>query len=72
MKVDILDLKQRYQEEKVGLLRCIKRVLEKGNLIVYTKGRNRERENVYSTSNGRLKATEIIILINEGYNLLKI
>ena len=34
MKVDILDLKQRYQEEKVGLLRCIKRVLEKGNLIL--------------------------------------
>ena len=34
MKVDILDLKQRYQEEKVGLLKCVKRVLEKGNLIL--------------------------------------
>ena len=34
MKVDILDLKQRYQEEKTGLLKCIKRVLQKGNLIL--------------------------------------
>ncbi|MBG56027.1 MAG: transcriptional regulator [Deltaproteobacteria bacterium] len=34
MKVEILDLKQRYQEEKVGLLKCIKRVLQKGNLIL--------------------------------------
>ena len=34
MKVEILDLKLRYQEEKKELLNCIKRVLQKGNLIL--------------------------------------
>ena len=34
MKVEILDLKQRFVEEKKELLNCIKRVIQKGNLIL--------------------------------------
>jgi len=44
MKVDILDLKQRYQEEKVGLLKCVKRVLQKGNLILTPEVESFEKE----------------------------
>jgi len=40
--------------------------LEDGNLIVYTEGRNRKRENVYSDEEGNLKNIELIILIDEG------
>ena len=41
-------------------------MLNEGNLIVYTQGRNRARENVYATKNGILQNTEIIVLIDEG------
>jgi carboxyl-terminal processing protease len=41
-------------------------MLDKDNLIVYTQGRNRARENVYATKNGILQNTEIIVLIDEG------
>jgi carboxyl-terminal processing protease len=41
-------------------------LLDKDNLIVYTQGRNRARENVYATKNGILQSTEIIVLIDEG------
>ena len=34
MKVEILDLKQRFVEEKKELLNCIRRVVQKGNLIL--------------------------------------
>ena len=34
MTIEILDLKKRYQEEKYEILKCIKRVLKKGNLIL--------------------------------------
>ncbi len=34
MKVEILDLKERYKEEEKEILGCIKRVLKKGNLIL--------------------------------------
>lgn len=40
--------------------------LDENCLIVYTEGRNRPRENYYSTSNGMLLSTEVIILIDEG------
>ena len=41
-------------------------ILGEDNLIVYTKGRNRARENIYATNNGVLQNTEIIVLIDEG------
>ena len=40
--------------------------LEDDNLIVYTEGRNRKRENVYSDEEGNLKNIELIILIDDG------
>ncbi len=41
-------------------------ILEKNKMIVYTDGRMRDREEVYSRSNGSLENTEIVILINEN------
>ncbi len=41
-------------------------LLKKENLIVYTEGRNRKRENIYATNNGHLQNVEVIILIDEG------
>jgi len=39
--------------------------LEKGNLIVYTKGRSRTREDIVATINGQCKKDRVIILIDE-------
>ena len=33
-KVPLVDLKERYQEEKDELLSCVERVLESGNLVL--------------------------------------
>ena len=33
-KVPLIDLKERYQEEKDELLSCVERVLESGNLVL--------------------------------------
>ncbi len=41
-------------------------LLESNNLIVYTEGRNREREDVYSGINGILKNNKVVVLIDEG------
>ena len=40
--------------------------LDQDNIIVYTQGRNRERENFYATKKGSLQDIDIIILIDEG------
>ena len=34
MKVEFIDLKKRYKEEKSEILNCVKRVLTKGNFIL--------------------------------------
>ena len=44
MKVEILDLKQRYSEEKYEILKCVKRVLSKGNLILTPEVDSFEKE----------------------------
>mgnify|MGYP001284603764 CR=1 FL=1 len=41
-------------------------ILNEDHLIVYTEGRNRKRENIYATTNGELKSTEIVVIIDEG------
>ncbi len=41
-------------------------ILDENNLIVYTEGRKRERENIYATNNGVLKDIELAIIIDEG------
>ena len=40
--------------------------LEEGQLIVYTEGRTRPRENDYATSRGILKNDKVIVLIDES------
>jgi carboxyl-terminal processing protease len=40
--------------------------LKDGELIVFTEGRNRERDEIYATSNGELEDIDIICLIDEG------
>jgi carboxyl-terminal processing protease len=39
--------------------------LEEGQLIVYTEGRSRPRENDYATSRGHLKDDKVVVLIDE-------
>ena len=41
-------------------------ILKKNNLIVYTEGRNRTKNEFYSTSGGLLESTPLVILIDEG------
>jgi len=43
MKIEIIDLKKRFQEEKIEILECIKRVLKKGNLILTPEVANFEK-----------------------------
>ena len=40
--------------------------LEKGELIVYTKGKYRSKEEIFSDVGGGLKDIELVVLINEG------
>jgi carboxyl-terminal processing protease len=40
--------------------------LKKGELIVFTEGRNRDRNEIFASSNGKLEDIKVIILINEG------
>ena len=41
-------------------------LLEKNSLIVYTKGRNRDRNEIISSGESRLEKIKLVILINEG------
>ena len=40
--------------------------LKEGELIVYTEGRNRSKDETFATQNGQLEEMQIIALINEG------
>ena len=40
--------------------------LKKNELIVFTEGRNRKKNEIFASSNGKLEDIEIVILINEG------
>ena len=40
--------------------------LEKGELLVYTEGEYRKKQEVYSDDDGRLKHIKLVVLINEG------
>jgi carboxyl-terminal processing protease len=40
--------------------------LEEGQLIVYTEGRSRPRENDYATSRGNLKNDKVVVLVDES------
>ena len=43
MKIEIIDLKKRFQEERYEILKCINRVLKKGNFILTPEVYNFEK-----------------------------
>ena len=43
MKIEVIDLRKRFQEEKKGILKCINRVLKKGNLVLTQEVQNFEK-----------------------------
>ena len=42
MKIELIDLKQRYKEESSQILACIKKILSKGNLVLTKELKNFE------------------------------
>ena len=46
MKIEVIDLKKRFQEEKYELMKSIKRVLSKGNLVLTKKYVNSWDQNI--------------------------
>ena len=42
MKIEVIDLRKRFQEEKKEILNCIKSVLSKGNLVLTKEVQNFE------------------------------
>ncbi|RLD51306.1 MAG: hypothetical protein DRJ05_18545 [Bacteroidetes bacterium] len=66
MKNLVLDLRGNtggYLQEAIDLA---DEFMEKGNIIVYTKGRNQPKEVFYSTAKGKLEENKLIILIDEN------
>ena len=43
MKIELIDLRKRFQEEKNEIMECIENVLEKGNLVLTEEVINFER-----------------------------
>ena len=43
MKIELIDLKKRFQEEKTEIMKCINKVLKKGNLILTEEVNNFEK-----------------------------
>jgi len=61
----ILDLRGNGGGIMEAAIRIADQFLEEGQLIVYTEGRTRPRENEYATSRGILKEDRVVILIDE-------
>ncbi|MFO7933494.1 MAG: S41 family peptidase [Bacteroidales bacterium] len=61
----ILDLRGNGGGIMDAATRIADQFLEEGQLIVYTEGRTRPRENEYATSKGILKDDRVVILIDE-------
>ncbi|MGB0402511.1 MAG: S41 family peptidase [Salibacteraceae bacterium] len=66
MKKLILDLRGNGGGFMDAAIRIADEFLLKGNLIVYTEGRARPREEYFSTENGSLQDVDVIVLIDEG------
>ena len=64
MTIEILDLKKRYIEEKSEILKCIKRVLKKGNLILTPELQNFEK------SICRFSGSKYCLGVNSGTDAL--
>ena len=46
MKIEVIDLRKRFQEEKTEILKLIKNVLLKGNLVLTKEVDNFEKKNI--------------------------
>ena len=66
MKKMILDLRDNPGGYLGSAIFMCNEFLEKGELIVYTKGKYRSREEIFSDAGGSLKDIELVVLINEG------
>lgn len=66
MKKLILDLRGNGGGFMDAAIRIADEFLLKGNLIVYTEGRARPREEYFATEKGTLQDIDVIVLIDEG------
>ena len=66
MKKLIIDLRDNPGGYLSAAVNICDNILQKGELIVFTKGRMREKSEIFSNSTTELEKTEIIVLINEG------
>lgn len=66
MKKLILDLRNNGGGYMKAATDLADEFLSKGELIVYTEGKARDRQDVYATSSGNFENTDVVVLINEG------
>ena len=66
MKKLIIDLRDNPGGYLSAAVNICDNILQKGELIVFTKGRMREKSEIFSNNTTELEKTEIIVLINEG------
>ena len=66
MKKLIIDLRDNPGGYLSAAVNICDNILEKGELIVFTKGRMREKSEIFSNKTTELENTKIIVLINEG------
>ena len=66
MKKMVLDLRDNPGGYLGSAIFICNEFLEKGELIVYTQGKYRVREEIFSDDGGSLKDIELVVLINEG------
>ncbi len=66
MKKMVLDLRDNPGGYLGSAIFMCNEFLEKGELIVYTEGKYRSKEEIFSDDGGSLKDIELVILINEG------
>ena len=66
MKNLIIDLRDNPGGYLSAAVNICDNILEEGELIVFTKGRMREKSEIFSNKTTELEKTKIIVLINEG------
>ena len=66
MKKLVLDLRNNSGGYMKSAIDMADEFLEKDKLVVYTKGKARDRKSFYATSRGQLENLSVAILINEG------
>ncbi len=66
MKKLIIDLRDNPGGYLSAAVNICDNILEEGELIVFTKGRMREKSEIFSNKTTELENTKIIVLINEG------